>query len=128
MAEDAWSSGRLSDRFADLDRRLADLELDVRAFGPAVGQAATAIAGVDELEHELKLVRAELVLVERAAAKEVKDAQTAARTAIDAANTTANDVIRSGRSENLKLIGIVVGAFSSVVMAVLALLATGRLG
>ena len=100
----------------------------MRAFGPAVGQAAFAFAAVEELESELRAVRAELVGVERAAAAEVAAATSAALAAVAAADKTANDVIRSGRTENLKLIGIVVGSFTTIATALLTLVATGRLG
>lgn len=123
-----WTPHRLHDRFEEVDRRLAALERDVRVVLPVAGQVAHAEAAAIAVERELEDVRAELRAVERAAADEVRRAVDAARLAADNANATANDVIRSGRTENLKLIGIVVGSFTTLAGSIITLVATGKIG
>ena len=117
VTPDQWTPGRIADRFNAIDRRLADVEIDVKT-------RADAGAVIRELEN----LREELRELQHEAANRLAAAEQLARDAERTANNTANDVIRAGRAENLKLIGIVTGAFTALATAIIGLFATGRVG
>lgn len=116
MTAEEWGP-RLEERFREIDRRLGAVEIDVKT-------RADAGAVVRELEY----LREELRELQREAADRLARAEQLARDAERTANTTANDVIRAGRAENLKLIGIVTGAFTAIAGAIITLFATGKVG
>ncbi len=107
---------RIQDRFDEIDRRLAAVEIDVktRADGPMMAS-------------EIGLLRTSIRELKQEYAEEVRRAKDAAQAAVVTANNIANDVIRSGRMENLKLIGIVVGAFVTISGIVLTAILTGKI-
>lgn len=123
-----WTTPRLDDRFRDVDRQLAALEHDVRVIAPVAGQVAGIEADVDGLQRALGEIRVDLRDLQRESAAAIRRAESAAIEAGRRADTNANDVIRSGRIENLKLIGIVIGAFATIIGIVLTAYLTGKLG
>jgi len=127
MTNDEWSP-RLEDRFKHVDKQLEELQLDVRTFAPVVGQVVGLEADVEGVQRALTDVRGDLRDLQRESAAAVRRAEDAAADAIRRADSTANDVIRSGRTENLKLIGIVLGTFTTVVVGIATALLTGKIG
>lgn len=114
MADDI--PGRLVDRFEEIDRRLLNVETDVKT---------RADAGV--VVRELETLRDSIRTLKSEYADDVRKARDAAAAAVLTANQIANDVIRAGRSENLKLIGIVIGAFTTICGGIIAAVATGKI-
>ena len=124
----SWDAGRFEERVRALDKALERLEYDIRVLMPLTGQIGGLEADVDAVERELANLRLDLVTLRNEALAAAQAAATAAQVAKDTANTTANEVIRSGRTENLKLIGIIVGAFTTIAGTIITLYATGKLG
>lgn len=101
-------------RFEHLNQVLEGLEYQIRVFAPVAGQVVRLEASREEVMRELSRLRSDL-----------KDAEESAVKALDAAYKIRNDIILAGRTENLKLIGIVVAAFTALTGTVAAVLKFG---
>lgn len=94
-----WPPERLDDRFKAIDDALKDVQYDIRVISPLAGQ-------VGILDSNLTMARSEL----RELRQEIRE-------------TTA-----AARSENVRLVGIVVGSFTAIASAIIGLFATGKVG
>lgn len=99
-------------RFRAIERRLDDVSETLRVLAPVVRQVGNVEADVEHALSTIGEVKGEL-----------KDIRTFTRDL----EKGMTDVIRSGRTENLKLIGIVVGAFTTIGGIVIGLAKTGQL-
>jgi hypothetical protein len=119
----------MKDRFDAVQRDLDRLAYDVRVFAPVAGQIGAVEATVGDLERSLTTVIGDVRDLARESARAVQDAKDRAAAAERVANDLANDVIRTGRAENLKLIGVVLGSFTTIATAILGTLAAlGKFG
>lgn len=122
-----WTTPRLDDRFREVDRQLSELQHDVRVLAPVVGQVGGLEADVEGVFRALSEVRGDLRDLQRESAAAVRRAEKAAAAAVQRADSTANDVIRSGRAENLKLIALVLGSFTTVIGLIVTAILTGKI-
>ncbi len=122
-----WTTPRLDDRFREVDRQLGELQHDVRVLAPVVGQVGGLEADVEGVFRALSEVRGDLRELQRESAEAVRRAEKAAAAAVQRADSTANEVIRSGRAENLKLIGLVLGSFTTVIGLIATAILTGKI-
>jgi hypothetical protein len=80
-------------RFREIDRRLSNVELDSRTRA----DGATVVREIQEIR------------------KEIKEVEKLARGVKDHTDESINDMIRSGRAENLKLIAYTLLGFATVI-------------
>lgn len=101
----------------EVDKRLERLSIrvDTKADG------AATVRELQSIRDELGKARAEGMAMLDGMKKDTS-------AAVLRADATANDVIRSGRSETLKLLVAAMTAFAVLVGAVVAAVATGRVG
>lgn len=106
----AWSLDAIDKRL----ERLSD-RLDTKADG------AATVRELQSIRAELSAARAEGMVMLDNMKKDLS-------AAVLRSDATANDVIRSGRSETLKLLVAAMTAFAILVGAVVAAVATGKVG
>lgn len=99
-------------RFRAIEQHLDDVSQTLRVLAPIVRDVGNVQADVDHALATLTDVRSEVRDL-RAVTRDLEKGMT--------------DVIRSGRVENLKLVGIVVGAFTTIGGVVIGLAKTGQL-
>lgn len=102
----------MPDTLRDLSRRMDEVDRQLERVENVVGTKADGSAVVRELDW----IRGEL-----------KSIRTETAAAILRADSTANDVIRSGRSETMKLLLASMTAFATLLGLVVAAYATGKI-
>lgn len=105
-------SAGLEYRFRAVEQRLDDFSDTLRAIAPVVRQVGNVEADVEHMQRAVGEIKGE-----------IKDLRVFTRD-LDKGMT---DMMRSGRTENLKLIGIVVTAFTTIGGIVVGLAKTGQL-
>lgn len=118
----------MNEKFRAVERDIARIEGEVRTLMPLVGQIGVVQADVEAIEANLSALRQDLRDYHAEAKASIAKAEQVARDAEKAAASTATEVLRSGRSEMVKFIGILVGAFATIAVAIIGAYARGVLG
>ncbi len=103
-------------RLDEIDRALVRVEVVVSTKA----DGASTVREIEAVRAEIRLIRGEVM----AELRRMTDATTAA---VLRADNTANEVIRSGRSETLKLIVAAMTAFAVLFGGVVLAYASGRI-
>lgn len=118
----------MTEKFRAVERDIARLEGEVRVLMPLVGQMGVVQADVEAVERALDDLRMDLREYHLEAKENISKAEQVARDAERQATNTATEVLRSGRSEMVKFISILVGAFATIAVAVIGAYAKGIVG
>lgn len=114
----------MPDTIRDLSTRLDSLD---RHIGRVETMAMGKADGV-QMVRELDLLRAELRELQTDTMAALREMRSETAAAVVRADSTANDVIRSGRSETMRLMLAAMTAFATLLGGVVIAYATGKLG